>query len=112
MLKREFEKLAMRNNEPIGQLMYDSVESFYMSDNQYHQFHGGIDETKQDFVNRVFGGKINTPNSIALKLADEAIKENRYCLSGNKAAENRLAEMDSLIQYHYNTLLKYSMQPP
>lgn len=109
MLKSEFERLAMRNDQPIGNMLFDSVNDFYMSDNQYHRYHGGIDETKQSFVNRVFGGKVNTPKTIAAKLAIEAIKENRYCLSGNKAAENRLNEMDKLIRNHCNVLLKYNM---
>lgn len=109
MNKAEFEKLAMRNDTKIGVLMYESIENFYMCDNQYHQFNGGIDETKQEFVNRVFGGKINTPRTIAIKIANEAIKENRYALRSNKAAQNRLEEMDNLIRNHYNGLLKFNM---
>lgn len=109
MLKKEFEQLAMRNNQPIGIMLYESVESFYMCENQYHQYNGGIDETKQAFVKRVFGGKINTPKTITAKLTHEAIKENRYCLSGNKSGESRLNEIDNLIRNHYDVLLKYNM---
>ncbi len=110
MIKSEFEKLTMRNDTQIGILMYESIEYFYMSDNDYHKYNGGIDETKQDFIKRVFGGKINTPKTIATKIAHEAIKENRFALRGNKTAnKKRLDEMDNLIRNHYNVLLKYNM---
>lgn len=110
MTKQEFEKLAMRNNVSIGIMLYESIEYFYMSTNEYHKYHGGIDESKQDFVNRVFNGKCNTSKSIANKLAIESIKENRYCLNGNQAVDkNRLDDMDNRIREHYQVLLKYNM---
>lgn len=110
MTKCEFETLAMRGNAEIGYMMYESIERFYMSDNHYHAAHGGIDETKQDFVKRVFGGKVNTPKTIADKVAAEAIKENRWCLRGNPTAtKDRLDNMDALIIEHYGVMFKYSM---
>jgi hypothetical protein len=110
MQKQEFEQMAMRNDTAIGNLMYASIEDFYMSDNDYHARNGGIDETKQAFVKRVFGGKYNTPKTVAIKIANEAIKENRYALRGNPSADQkRLDEMDNLIRNHYNGILKYSL---
>jgi len=109
MQKREFEQLAMRNDTAIGNLMYASIEDFYMSDNEYHVRNGGIDESKQEFVKRVFGGKYNTPKTITAKIANEAIKENRYALRGNASADKtRLDVMDTLIRNHYNGILKYN----
>jgi hypothetical protein len=107
MLKSEFEQMAMRNNQTIGQLMYQSVEQFYMSINQYHRNIGGIDESKQAFINRVFGGKINTQKTIAKKLTTESIKENRYLLNGHD--KDRLDDMDIRIADHYKCLLEYGM---
>jgi hypothetical protein len=110
MNKQEFEKMALRNDTSIGVMMYESIETFYMCDNRYHEYNGGIDESKQDFIKRVFGGKFNTPKTIADKITNEAIKENRWALRGNRVADkNRLDEMDSLIRNHYNVLLKYNM---
>jgi hypothetical protein len=108
--KQEFEKLAMRNDAKIGLAMYSEIELFYMSENEYHRFNGGIFETKQKFVNRVFNGKCNTPKTIAEKIANEAIKENRFALRGNQhATDNRLNEMDLLIKNHINGILKYNL---
>ena len=110
MLKEEFESLALRGNATIGAMMYESIEHFYMSDNDYHNRFGGREETKQDFVKRVFGGKINTPKTIAKKIADEACKEDRWCLRGNVSAnESELDKHVALIREHYNVLLKYAM---
>lgn len=82
MLKREFEQLALRKSVCISSMLYASIEAFYMSDNWYRQKHGGVAESKQDFVKRVFGGKVNTPASIVRKITAEACKENRWCLAG------------------------------
>lgn len=109
MMKEEFEALALRGSVEIGPMMYDSIERYYMSDSDYHARFGGRDETKQNFVKRVFGGKINTPKTIARKIADEANRENRWCLRGNKAGEPHLDEHETLIREHYNSLLKYGM---
>lgn len=111
MLKEEFEKLVMINdNDVIGSSMYDSVEHFYMSDNEYHKYNGGVDETKQEFVARVFGGKINTPQTVCEKLIKESQKENRFMLRYNESAtEEKLVYMDRLIREHYETMLKYKM---
>lgn len=110
MTKVEFEALALRGNAHIGTEMYASVERFYMSNNNYHEGHGGVDETKQEFVKRVFGGKINTPKTIAAKIATESIKENRWCLQGcTSATKERLDEMDTAISEHYAVMLKYNM---
>ena len=68
MTKQEFEKMAIRNNETISTILYDAIERFYMSENHYHETHGSIDETKQDFVKRVFNGKVNTPKTITIKI--------------------------------------------
>jgi hypothetical protein len=78
MLKQEFEALALRNNKTISGLLYDTIERYYMSDNVFHGQFGGWNETKQAFVKRVFGGKVNTPKSIMQKMAAESCKENRY----------------------------------
>lgn len=107
MLKSEFENLAMRNNDKIGTLLYQSIEQFYMSTNQYHRLHGGIDETKQAFVKRVFGGKVNTPKTITTKLTNESIKENHWCLQS--VDKTRHDEMDILLTEHYQALLKHGM---
>lgn len=68
MTKSEFEQLAIRNNAGTITLpLYETIERFYMSESKYHQTHGGINETKQEFVKRVFGGKVNTPKTILKK---------------------------------------------
>ena len=106
MMKHEFEALAMRGNAEIGMLMYESIERYYMSDSDYHQQHGGRNESKQDFVKRVFGGKVNTPRTIA----DEANRGNRWCLRGNPSADKKqLDHHETLIREHYETMLKYAM---
>lgn len=108
MMKHEFEALALRNNAEIGVEMYASIERFYVSDNDYHRTHGGIYETKQEFVKRVFGGKVNTPRTIAQKIAAESIRENRWALQGNASAtKERLDEMDAAITDHYMTMHKW-----
>lgn len=98
MLKSEFEAMAIRNGGHISNLLYATIEHFYASENDYHAAHGGIEESKQNFVRRVFGGKVNTPESILRKITAEAIAENRYALRGNATATpERLEEMDKAI---------------
>ena len=110
MMKQEFEALALRGNAQIGQAMYESIEHFYMSGNEYHRCHGGIEETKEAFVKRVFGGKVNTPKTIAKKAADESNKENRWALRGNPSAgKKELDRHETLIRSHYETMLKHAM---
>ena len=109
MMKQEFEALALRGGATIGSDMYRSIERFYVSENDYHAAHGGIYETKQEFVKRVFGGKVNTPKSIAQKIAAESIKENRWALRSHPITEERLKEMDEAIMSHYMTLYRYGM---
>ena len=104
-MKHEFEALALRNNAEIGFEMYNSIERFYTSDNEYHMVHGGLYESKKEFVKRVFGGKVNTPKSIAEKIAAESIRENRWILQGNEP-ETRLNQMDAIIREHYMTMYK------
>ena len=104
MMKSEFEALALRGNATIGNKMYEAIERFYLSENDYHAAHGGLYETKQEFVKRVFGGKVNTPHSIAKKLAAESIKENRWALRNGNASEEMLAAMDEAIETHYMTI--------
>lgn len=105
MLKEEFEILAIRDNSPkheISGLLYDTIERFYTSDNDYHRTHGGINETKQEFVKRVFGGKVNTPRTILAKIIAESCRENRDALQYNDAAnKKRLDEMDVCIAENY-----------
>lgn len=108
MTKQEFERLAIRGNATISCLLYNTIERFYMSENNYHAAHGGIDETKQEFVKRVFGGKVNTPKTILNKIIAESQRENRWCLQGNSTAtKDRLDHMDALIDEHYRYLAKY-----
>lgn len=110
MMKYEFEELAVIDGMEIGEEMYNSVEYFYMSENDYHRCNGGIYETKQDFVKRVFGGKINTPSDICEKLIQESQAENRFALRGNGCVtEGMLLAMDKKIAEHYRTMLKYNM---
>jgi len=108
MDRQEFETLAIKKGRvEIPQQLYDEVEYFYMAENDYHANHGGVDEGKNDFVNRVFGGKVNTLKSIIIKISSEACKENRWALRGNPSAtEARLAEMDWAIKMHYQKLCR------
>lgn len=106
MMKHEFEALALRNNATIGPELYNIVEHFYTSENDYHRTHGGIYETKYEFVERVFGGKVNTPKTICQKIIREAINENRYALLGCNVSEERLREMDKVISDHYTFILR------
>ena len=108
MMKQEFERLALRNNAEIGVEMYNAIERFYMSENDYHRDHGGINETKQEFVKRVFGGKVNTPKTIFLKTAAESIRENRYMLRGTNTSKAALDEMDNAIMRHYRAIYVYN----
>lgn len=108
MTKQEFENLALRDNATISCLLYDMVEYFYMSENNYHRYHGGINETKQEFVKRVFGGKVNTPKTILEKTIKEAQAENRYALIGcPSATENELNRMDMLIAEHLSYCARF-----
>lgn len=102
MTKQEFETLAIRENGgTISTTLYGTIERLYMSDNEYHQAHGGADESKRDFIRRVYGGKVNTANSILHKTITEARKENRWCLRGNgSATKDRLDHMDALMANH------------
>lgn len=95
MMKCEFEQLAMRKNAEISFPLYNMIERFYISDNDYHAKHGGIYETKQEFVKRVFGGKVNTVKTIVEKLTREAIAENAWALRGTSVFKNK-TEMDRM----------------
>lgn len=107
MMQCEFEALALRGNQSISGLLYQSIEHFYTSDNDYHKAHGGIYETKQEFVKRAFGGKVNTPKTILAKAIKMAQAENRFALKGCNVSKTRLDEMDALIAEHYNYLAKW-----
>ena len=111
MMKQEFETMAIRSNETISSLLFDTIERFYMSENNYHTYHGGIDETKQEFVNRVFGGKVNTARTIALKTLQESIRENTYCI-GDHASKERLMQMNAAMAEHmaYEAIEKCNVQ--
>lgn len=101
MMKSEFEALAIRGSEHISPVLYNTIERFYMSENDYHAANGGIYETKQDFVKRVFGGKVNTAKTILKKIIAESICENRWALRCcSSVTEDKLEEMDRLIAQH------------
>lgn len=75
MMKSEFESLAMRKHgAEIPYNLYKEIETFYMDDSKYHEANGGIYETKQEFVKRVFGGAVNTVDSIKEKLGKEYVR--------------------------------------
>ena len=107
-MQSEFEALALRGGKSIGPMMYACIERYYTSDNEYKAAHGinGIYETKQDFARRVFGGKVNTPKTIAEKIALEACRENRFALRGcpSGSDEKILKQMDEKIIEHYMTI--------
>lgn len=105
MTKAEFEQLAIRNNAgTITSPLYETIERFYMSENEYHEKHGGINETKQEFVKRVFGGKINTPKTILKKIIAESIHENTWCLRGTRNTKADYDRMNACIKEHYTYL--------
>ena len=108
MTKQEFEALAIRSEKTISPYLYDTIERFYMSENDYHRAHGGIYETKQEFVKRVFGGKVNTPASVLKKIVAESQRENRWALAwqieSGRISKERVQEMDALIEQHYKAL--------
>lgn len=101
MLKSELERLVMRNGEDLPQMAFEAAERYYMSDNVYHEHNNphGAYETKQEFARRVFGGKVNTLRTFALKLVREAIRENEYYLRGCRVHEDakEMARMGRLI---------------
>jgi hypothetical protein len=99
MMKSELESLVMRDGIELSQMAFEAAERYYMSDNYYHQSNNphGAEETKQEFARRVFGGKVNTIRTFALKLVRESIKENRYCLSGCTIDAKEMEHMDRLI---------------
>jgi hypothetical protein len=97
-MKHEFESLAIRGTATISQMLYETIERYYMSTNYYHEAHGGADESKHHFVQRVFGGKVNTPKTILEKIIKEAQYENRWCLRDNASATKaELDRMDNMI---------------
>lgn len=108
MMKHEFESLALRGRATIPALLYVAIERYYMDDDTgYHRLHGIVGEDKAAFVRRVFGGKVNTPRSVARKIAAEARRRNRWALQG-AVSEARLREMDGLIDEHYDNLLRFA----
>ena len=111
MMQSEFESLALRGGKSIGPMMYECIERYYTSENDYKAAHGigGIYENKRDFVRRVFGGKVNTPKTIAEKIALEACRENRWALRGCPSGENpeMLKQMDDAITDHYMNIFRH-----
>ena len=106
MTREEFTVVAVVDGSEIPICVYDDIEYLYLSDNDYHRKHGGTEESKQDFVVRVFGGKVNTLDDLVAKLTAESIKENRWALRGNPSAtESKLVEMDKVIAYHCRQLV-------
>lgn len=98
MLKKEFERLAMRNDEEVSQEIFDTIHLFYMATNNYHVENGGIEETKSEFVKRVFGGKRNTTKTIALRMSAERIRENDYCVGYLNSYEENQRMAKALIE--------------
>lgn len=111
MMQSEFEALAIRGNGTIGPELYALIERYYVSENDYKAAHGinGIYENKRDFVRRVFGGKVNTPKTIAEKIALEGCRENRFALRGTPTGENAvmLKQMDEAITEHVMTIYRH-----
>lgn len=106
MTREEFEILAMKEDETIPQVLFDVIERDYMADTYYHENHGGVEEDKQAYVSRVFGGKVNTARTVLAKLVKEFCKENRWALRGNPSATPaRLRCMDRAILFHYRWML-------
>ena len=97
MMKHEFEALALRGNAHISSALYDTIERYYTSLSRYHEVYGGLNESKQEFVKRVFGGKINTPKTVLDKIIKEAQFENRWCLYGTSVSSSELYHMDCVI---------------
>jgi hypothetical protein len=111
MTKQEFEILTIRGEGHINNYLYDVIERYYMSENDYHKYNNpeGIEESKENFCKRVFGKKVNTPKTICEKLIKESIKENRWALRGNESAtKDRLDHMDTLIREHYEVISKWN----
>jgi hypothetical protein len=97
MLRYEFEKLAKVQGQ-VSELAYQDIEWSYMR----------TEETKQDFVARIFGTKRNSLRQIERKWADFCCTENRMALRGNwTATEEMLAHHDSLIRSHVHGCFKY-----
>ena len=97
MTLQELESLTMREGTHLSPMAHEAAERYYMSDNVYHEQSNahGIDETKQEFARRVFGGKVNTLRTFALKLVQESIRDNEYCLRGCRSHEDK-AEMEHM----------------
>jgi hypothetical protein len=106
MNKQEFLNLSMRGEQTISDELYNTIESRYMSDNNYHKENNpkGIYETKQEFAKRVFGGKVNTPKTILKKIIAEAIKENRFFLWDTDEAT--LKQYDEKLTEFYTSISK------
>ncbi|SFR97113.1 hypothetical protein [Anaeromicropila populeti] len=102
MMKVEFERMTLRGNEEISSTLYDTIERFYMSQNDYHRVHGGINETKEDFCKRVFGGKVNTAKTIAVKILKERISENEFCTGRKNYRENILLAEQTAYEFCNN----------
>ncbi len=103
MIKEEFEMLAIKGHGTISGALYDAIERHYMSDSFYKWYNNCKGEDKFQFVQRVFGGKVNTPAGVLRKITAEAIKENRWFLEG-KESPARLKEMDQAIRRHYRKM--------
>jgi len=103
MLKEEFENLTLRSRETISGLLYDTIERLYTSENDYHSHNNpnGINESKQEFCKRVFGGKANTAKSILAKTIRESMKGNRYCLQYEGKSEMDFDRLEKLITEQY-----------
>lgn len=110
MTHQEFTTLTMREGQSINTDLYQIVEYFYMSDNNYHRYNNpqGIDEDKQSFCKRVYGGKVNTAKTILAKTISESQKENRYALQGNASVtKTELDRHDRLIANQYTAISKW-----
>ncbi len=78
MTLNEFDKMTMLFHGQIPPELYAVIEHLYMADDDYHAAHGGVDESKVDFCQRVFGGQVNSPRSLVAKLVKEYRKIRRW----------------------------------
>lgn len=107
MTKQEFDSLTMRNGSTINTRLYELIEQYYMSDNDYHYYNNPqhAEEDKQAFCKRVFVGKVNTAKTILAKIIAEQIRENNWCLRGNKTADKAMLDHHALLITEHTTII-------
>ncbi len=99
MLKQEFEKMAMAEGEAISTHLYEAIVQYYME----------TEETKQEFVERVFGHWANnSERQIVDAVWRLASDQNRKALRGNDSATPQvLLKHDKMLLNHYNGLANW-----